>query len=76
MNTMTASMSFKGLKVSLEADRELTFKEIFKLHQLVTGNDDEYSKMFAHSKDPEIPAAYSTVHEIKAYLDKKDNCSS
>lgn len=169
MNTMTASMSFKGLKVSLEADRELTFKEIFKLHQLVTGNDDElnveddgdskptdssvsdipdygeqvntdiecpfcgytstrtsdtvpfgfhfikcpkcakklflsyatanrgvpnekgfyyiadrefhdrrssdtsdeYSKMFAHNDNPDIPDAYSTIPEIKDYLDRQ-----
>lgn len=172
MNTMTASMSFKGLKVSLEADRKLTFKEIFKLHQLVTGNDDElnieddgdtkqvdsfetsapdipdygkrvsvdvecpfcgytstrtsdtvpfgfhfikcpkcakklflsyatanrgvpnekgfyyiadrefhdrhssdtsdeYSKMFAHNDNPDIPDAYSTIPEIKDYLDRQ-----
>lgn len=170
MNTMTASMSFKGLKVSLEADRELTFQEIFKLHQLVTGNDDElnieddedsdqegspkrnympgygkrvsvdvecpfcgytstrtsdtvpfgfyfikcpkcakklflsyatanrgvpnekgfyyiadrefhdrrssdisdeYSKMFAHNDNPDIPDAYSTIPEIKDYLDRQ-----
>lgn len=32
---------------------------------------DEYSKMFAYSKDPEIPDAYSTVPEIKDYLDRQ-----
>lgn len=32
---------------------------------------DEYSKMFAHNDNPDIPDAYSTIPEIKDYLDRQ-----
>jgi hypothetical protein len=120
---MKLKIENNDLTVTVEATRELSFEEIFKSHQLVTGreekhtfvpedsgttnedsntdpksgfkkrgekdangfyykanrefishapenSEDDFSKMFTRSDDPEKPDAYGTIPDIKKYLDK------